>query len=151
MNITVANLGWWIAALWGAGTVLGLIRDWICDRYEINRRGFRFRPARRWYGTAAHISLRAAANDDDPDRFAILARWDEDTEVPWLLVHRLDREHLTYWDEDAEAFWAPVTDFAPYSVRRVRPHLTRFGRVRVPWLTKWLPLRKPSGFLEGAR
>src|SRR6185437_9272252 len=31
MNITVANLGWWIAGLWAAGTVLGVVQDWISD------------------------------------------------------------------------------------------------------------------------
>jgi hypothetical protein len=148
-SITPGDLGWWIIGIYATGTVLGWIQDWISDRYEITRRHPRL--VRCWYGTAAQVSLRSAADDDDPDRFAVLARWDENTAVPWLLVHRLDREYLTYWDEDAEAFWAPVTDFAPYSVRRVRPHLTRFGRVRVPWLTKWLPARSPVSYLgDGA-
>jgi hypothetical protein len=150
MNITVSQLGWYLVAFWVAGIVLGWVQDWICDRFEfrVSRRGVR--AARRWYGTAAHVCLRSAADDDDPDRFTVLARRDENTVVPWLLVHRLDPEYLTYWDEDAEAFWAKVTDFAPYAVRRVRPHFTRFGRVRVLWLTKWLPLSNPAGYLEGA-
>jgi len=152
MNITVSQLGWYLVAFWAAGTALGMVQDWISDRWEFTVGGHAgFRAARRWYGTAAHICLRADAEDDDPDRFAVLARWDEDTAVPWLLVHRLDREHITGWDEDAEAFWAPVTDFAPYTVRRIRPHVIRFGRLRIPWLTKWLPLRHPAGFLDGAR
>ena len=91
-------------------------------------------------------------DDDAPDRYVVLG-WGpcEGTRIPWLQVHKLDPGFLTYWDEDAETFWAPVTDFAPYSVRRFRPHVWWFGRLPLPWLTTWLPPRNPAGFLGGAR
>jgi len=138
-GITTANLGWWIIGLYAAGTVLGWIQDWFGGQYAITRRGFRFCAARRWYGTRARVCLRDAGGGRGPDRYVVLCRDDEDTAVPWLKVHKLNAERLRYWDEDAEPFWAPVTVFAPCEVRRLRPHLTRFGRVRVPWLTRWLP------------
>ena len=140
MSISPADLGWWITGLWAAGTVVGWIQDWITNRYEIGAREGRGRITRRWYGPAAHVILRAAAGDDDPDRFAVLDWWDDNTAIPWLWVHKLDPEYMTYWAEDAEPFWAPVTDFAPYAVRRIRPYLYRFGRIRLPWLTQYVLL-----------
>lgn len=137
MNITPA-LGWAILALAfiGAGEVLGAVQSWISDRWEITRR----RPVRRWYGTRSQVVMRSAAGDDDPGRYVVLARDDENSAVPWLKVHKLDPGYLTYWDEDAEPFWAPVTDFAPYAVRRFRPGVTLIGRVPVPHLAEYPPL-----------
>lgn len=120
---------------------------WLGDQYTISR----FRPVRRWYGTRAHLCRRGHEDDQAPDLFVVLSRDTENLPVPWLKVCRLDPDHITKWDEDAEPFWAAVTDFAPYSVRKFRPHLIRFGRVTVPWFSWWLPLRQPSGFLDGAR
>lgn len=149
MNITTANLGWTILAILAAGTVLGWIQEWICDRWEITRA--RPRVTRRWYGAHAQVTLRAEADADDPPRYVVLA-WDsEDSAVPWLKVHRLNPEFLTYWDEDAEPFWAPVTVFAPYAVRRFRPGVKLIGRVPVMWLAKYPPLPYPVRVPEEVR
>lgn len=147
-----AGLGWYIAAFVIAGFVAGRIWSWFGDRYEITWHGpFPARVTRRWYGAGAHVVLRTAVDDDQPDRFAVLDWWADGPAVPWLWVIKLDPEYLTYWDEDAKPFWAPVTDFAPYTVRRIRPYFYRFGKVWLPWLTKYLPVRNPSRYLEGAR
>lgn len=152
MNITPANLGWWITVLLIAGSFLGATQEWITDRWEITRAGRLLSVARRWYGTHAHVCLRAEAEADDPDLYVVLAWDDGDASAPSLKVHKLNPEYLTWWDEDSEAFWAPVTCFSPYTVRRFRPHLIRCvlrGHVvRIPWLTEYLPLRQPSGHLE---
>ena len=148
-HITPANLGWWIVAFLVTGSVLGWLSDWSRDRWEIGRGvRARFRPARRWYGTHAHVTLRAEAEADDPELYVVLDWDDEDASVPSLKVHKLDPEYLTRWDEDSEAFWAPVAVFAPYTVRRFRPHFERFRWAWIPWLTLYLPLRQPSRYLE---
>jgi hypothetical protein len=139
-HITMAGLGWIIAAWLLAGLVLNGTIDWLFDRYEVTRSGRRVRVTRRWYGNHAHVCLRCDADDDEADRFLVREWAIGDTEVPWLLVLNLD-------DEDAGAFWAPVTGFAPYTVRRLRPHFERFGRLPVLWLTRYLPLRQPAGHL----
>lgn len=138
-SLEATNLAWAIIALIAAWAAGGWILDWLDDRYEVCG----FRVTRRWYGAAAHVILQSA--DDDPDRYAVLDwRKDESQPVPWLLVHKLDPEYLTFWDEDAEAFWAPVTDFAPYAVRRIRPYLYKFGPVPLPRLTKYVLLSGPD-------
>lgn len=144
-HITPANLGWYVVAFLVAGTILGWLSDWSRDRWEISRNiRARFRPSRRWYGTHAQVRLRAEADDDDAPRYVVL-NWGlgERTRIPWLQVHRLNPEYLTYWDEDAEPFWAPVTVFAPYAVRRFRPGVTVIGRIPVPWLWRYPPLPYP--------
>jgi len=138
VNITPVNLGWWITGFLVVGTLAAWTQNWISDRYEFVARDGRVRISRRWYGGAAHVILRTQAGDEDPDRFAVLDWWDDNTAVPWLWVHKLDPEYMTYWDEDSEAFWAPVTDFAPYAVRRIRPYFYKFGPIRLPWLTKYV-------------
>jgi hypothetical protein len=147
-HVTSADLGWYIVAFLIAGAVASAVQEWIRDRWEITRG--RPRIARRWYGPHAHVTLAAEAEADDPELYVVLD-WDaEDAGVPSLKVHKLNPEYLTRWDEDAEAFWAPVTCFAPYTVRRFRPHLIRcvlLGRaVLIPWLTLYLPLPLPAGF-----
>lgn len=135
MNTLLSNaaFAWWTAGILAAAYIIGWVRDWISRRWEIARH----RPVRRWYGSAAHVCLRSDAEDDDPERYAVLDWWDGNPALPWLWVVKLDPQYLTYWDEDAEAFWAPVTEFAPYAVRRIRPCIWHFGRVPLPWLTKW--------------
>lgn len=150
-HITPANLGWWIVAFLIAGIILGAVQEWIRDRWEITPCApWRYRVTRRWYGPHSHVCLRAEAEADDPELYVVLDWDDEDASVPSLKVHKLNPEYLTYWDEDSEAFWAPVTCFAPYTVRRFRPHLIRcvlLGRaVFIPWLTLYLPLPLPAGF-----
>jgi len=144
-QVTAVRLGWWIAGFLIAGIVLGIAQGWITDRWELAP-GRRL-PVRRWYGTHAHVCLRAEAEAHDPGLYVVLQRDDEDASVPSLKVHKLNPEFCTWWDEDSEAFWAPVTVFSPYTVRRVRPHFERFGPVLIPWLTEYLPLRQPSGHL----
>jgi len=160
MSITVSHVSALVAVFVAATAALGCIvaLDWawsrVSDRYEITlsvRRGLSVR--RRWYGGAAHV-VRRDDDGDNPDRFAVLDWWRDDSgpgRPPWLWVVLLDPKYLTYWDEDAEPFWAPAADFAPHEVRRFRPYLWRFGRVRLPWLTSWVPLRDPDGFQGGAR
>jgi hypothetical protein len=140
MNITIANLGWTLLVIEFAGQILAIAQGWFTDRYEVTRRGFRFTACRRWYGTHSQVTIHAEADADDPPRYVVLERDDENTAVPWLKVHRLDPEYLTYWDEDAEPFWAPVTVFAPFAVRRFRPGVTLTGRVPVPRLWQYPPM-----------
>ena len=140
MNITTANLGWIILTWLVAGYVLGQIQDWFDGQYEVTRHGFRVRVTRRWYGTRAHVCLRAEEDNDKAERYLVLQWENEGTPVPWLLVEAMD----DYWT----AHWAPVTDFAPYTVRRVRPHFLKYGRILVPQLRAYLPLRQPAGYLR---
>jgi hypothetical protein len=136
-----AHSGLIILACLAAWTILGAICGWFTGQYEVTRHGI----TRRWYGIRAWIVLRAAADEDEPDHYQVLG-WDqEDTCVPWVRVMNVD-------NEDAESFWAPVTDFAPCMVRRLRPHLARYGPVLMPQLHVWLPLRQPAGYLgDGVR
>jgi hypothetical protein len=102
--------------------------SWLKDRYELSGR----RPVRRWYGSTARVILRGNENDPGAPRYAVLA-WDAgDCEVPWLKARQLAGDSF-FWD-DAEPFWAPVTQFAPHSVRTFSPHLRRAGRFPVPVL-----------------
>lgn len=140
---------WQILALLAAVVALSSVHGWIGDRWEFSRA--RPRVTRRWYGIHAQVTQRAEAGSDDPDRYVVLA-WDsENTAVPWLKVHKLDPEYLTYWDEDAEPFWAPATGFAPYAVRRFRPGVTLIGRVPVLRMTNYPPLPYPARIPEEAR
>jgi len=127
------------AAALGCVTVLDWACSWVTGRYKITltRRGLSAR--RRWYGTATQVIPRQASGDDDAPRFAVLDWWDDDTEVLWLWVIQLDPDYVAYWAKDARPFWARVTDFAPYSVRRIRPHWRRFGWLPLPWMTQWEP------------
>lgn len=142
-HVTAVRLGWWIVALIAAAMIISAISEFIRDRWKI---GCDRRISRRWYGTHAHVTLAAEAGSGDPERYVVLD-WDAgDAGVPSLKVRKLTPESLTLPDEDSEAFWAPVTCFAPYTVRRFRPHFERFGRVFIPWLTLYLPLPFPAGF-----
>jgi hypothetical protein len=142
MNITIANFGWVILAWLAAGVTINGIETWFTGQYEVTRHGFRFTAGRRWYGVRAWIVLRTKAEEDEPDRYQVLG-WDqEDTRIPWVRVMNID-------NEAAESFWAPVTDFCPRSVRRLRPWLVRYGRLRVPALFDYRPVRQPAGYLGG--
>lgn len=146
-HVTPANLGWYIVAFLTAWTVFGWLSEWIRDRWEITPCApWRYRITRRWYGPHAHVTLRAEAEADDPELYVVLDWDDGDADVPSLKVHKLNPEFCTFWDEDAEAFWAPVTCFAPYTVRRFRPHFERLGPVFIPWLTLYLPLPGLAAF-----
>lgn len=156
-HVTAANLGWVILALLLAGSFLGGIQGWVTDRYEfiaLPCRGFRFTVTRRWYGTHAQVCLRTEADDLEADRYVVLQRETGNTAVPWLKVHKLNPEFLTYWAEDSEAFWGPVTDFAPFAVRRFRPGVTLIGRVPVPGLWGYpllpYPVRVPQEVRDAA-
>jgi hypothetical protein len=139
MNITINDAGWIITALLLGGAVLGGIQDWLAGQYEVTRGGrLRFRVTRRWYGARAWVVLRREAGWDEPERFRVLRQDDENSSVPWLQVQSID-------DDAAEAFWAPVTGLAPYAVRRLRPWLFRYGRLRLPVLFAYEPVSRPAG------
>jgi hypothetical protein len=139
MNITTGDAGWVIAALLLGGAVLGGIQDWLAGQYEVTRRGrVRFRVARRWYGTRAWVVLRREAGWDEPERFRVLGRDDENSSAPWLHVQSID-------NDDSEAFWAPVTDFAPCAVRRLRPWVFRYRWLRIPVLFAYETVSRPAG------
>lgn len=144
-HITPANLGWWLLGMLALFTVANGLINWIDDRWEITPCApWRYRVTRRWYGTRSQVRLRAEAGDEDAPRYVVLAWDDDDAEVPWLKVHRLNPEFITYWDEDAEPFWGPVTVFAPYAVRRLRPSVTLIGRIPVPSLWEYPLLPCPA-------
>lgn len=96
---------WQILALLAVAVIVSSAHGWAADQYEFRWSGF----TRRWYGTRAHVCLRAEEDDDDAERYTVIAWDDEGTDVPWLLVEAMD--------DDWTAHWAPVTDFAPYTVR----------------------------------
>lgn len=148
-QITTARLGWILAIWLTAGYVLGWTQTWFLNRYEVAlvrrcpRGLFRPRITRRWYGTSAHVCLRAEAGAEKPERYLVIA-WDaEAVAVPWLLVDNLDNA------EYGDPSWMPVTAFAPFTVRKIRPYVERVGRVPVPHLRDYLPLRQPAGYLGG--
>lgn len=87
--------------------------SWLKDHYELAGQ----RPVRRWYGTGAWVTLRRDAGVS-LDTYRVDGWSDDSTTVPWLLVSCMD-------SEDPVAFWAAVTDFSPYAIRRFRPHLWR--------------------------
>lgn len=144
MNIVAReDLGWIIAIWLLGGIVLSAITTWFASQYEIiHLRRFGTRVARRWYGTRAHVSFRSDADLDDPAWFQVLEWTDENTDVPWVLIAAPD-------DEELPPCWCPVTDLAPYSVRRLRPWIFRYHWLRIPVLFSYVPLRQPAGYLEG--
>lgn len=141
--MTHAAFGWgWLGALLAA-LVLARAQDWAAGQYEFTCGGRWPHIARRWYGRHARVCLRAGRADGDDDRdfrFNVLRWCSESTPVPWLLVENID-------DEDDGPYWGPVTDFAPYTVRRLRPHILRTERCRFPRLFGYRPLRRPAGYL----
>ena len=137
--MNTATLPWGIIVCVAAAFIAASVQEWFTGQYEVTREGFRIRVTRRWYGTRALVCLRADEDDDKAGRYFVV-KWDgKGTDVPWLLVEAMD----DYWT----AHWAPVTDFAPCTVRRLRPHLAQYGRVLLPQLHVWLPLRQPAGYL----
>jgi hypothetical protein len=162
-HITVDDLGWAILAYLFAAALLCSIWDWFSGQYEVRiasrlltrrargewalglrpLRGIPFRIAitRRWYGTRAWVILRGHEDDDEPERYQVLG-WDqEDTRVPWVRVMSID-------NEDAESFWAPVTDFAPEAVRKLRPWIFRYRSLPVPVLFAYETLPRPAANVE---
>lgn len=154
---------WQILAAIGAFLVIDWASSWFADQYEVTWARMVPRVTRRWYGMRARVFLRDDArrweqrnqgryvDDEDFPVFAVLEWLNESTPVPWLLVQRADdggEKELS--DEDLEPFWAPVTDFAPCTVRRLRPWIVRYRWLRIPVLFSYLPLRQPVGYLDGA-
>ena len=142
MNITRTNLGWVILAAFAVSFVLASVQEWFAGQYEVTRCGFRFTVTRRWYGPRAWVILRSDKDDDEPERFRVLEVDDEDLNHPWLKVGSVDFDE----DEDAEPFWGPVTDFYPEAVRRLRPWIFRYRRLRVPVLFAYKTL--PAGYMQ---
>ena len=70
----------------------------------------------------------------------------EDSDVPWLKVGSVDfdKDHLDE-DELAEPFWAPVTDFYPEAVRKLRPWIFRYRWLRLPVLFAYKTVSRPDG------
>jgi hypothetical protein len=141
-HITVNDLGWAILAYLFAAALLCSIWDWFSGQYEVTRAGrSRVSVTRRWYGTRAWVILRGHEDDDEPERYQVLG-WDqEDTRVPWIRVMSID-------NEDAESFWAPVTDFAPEAVRKLRPWIFRYRSLPVPVLFAYETLPRPAANVE---
>ena len=143
MNTT--TLPWGIIACIAAAFIAASVQEWFAGQYEVRRRGrFWFRVTRRWYGPRAWVILRKHQDADEPERFRVLQVDTEDSDIPWLKVGSVDFAN----DEDAEPFWAPVTDFAPEAVRRLRPWIFRYRRVALPVLFAYYPLRQPAGYLQ---
>lgn len=152
---------WQILAVIGAlGFIDWLLSTWFADQYEVTWGRPFPRVTRRWYGMHARVFLRAGAarwaernegryvDDEDFPVFSVLEWLNESTQVPWLLVQRLDDGEQEISDEALEPFWAPVTDFAPCVVRRLRPRIFRYGRLRIPVLFSYQPVRHVAGRLE---
>ncbi len=114
----------WLAA-WAVG--------WWSGQYELTWKPPRI--TRRWYGPRARVRLR-----HEPGLFCVLA-WDNDNlPVPWLKVCPAVED-----EDDAGLFWAPVTDFLPDRVRRLRPSMLRRWRcVPLPLVWQYLPLPAPA-------
>lgn len=143
-HVTAVRLGWWIVALIVAAVVISWISERIRDCWEdtCDRPGL----TRRWYGSHSRVFLRAEAANWGPARYTVI-KWNaEHTDLPWLLVRKLNPADLRYWDEDAEPFWAPMTDFAPDMVRRIRPHALRTEHHRFPELFDYRPLRQRPAY-----
>lgn len=128
MNST--TLAWGIIVCIAAAVIAASVQEWFTGQYEVTRKGFLFTVTRRWYGIRAWVILRGHEDDDEPERFRVLQVDTEDTETPWLKVGSIDFAA----DEDAEPFWAPVTDFAPEAVRKLRPWIFRYRHLPLPAL-----------------
>ena len=140
-----ATLAWGIITCIAAAFAAASVQEWFAGQYEVRRRGrFWFRVTRRWYGPRAWVILRKHQDADEPERFRVLQVDTEDSDIPWLKVGSVDFAN----DEDAEPFWAPVTDFAPEAVRRLRPWIFRYRRLALPVLFAYYPLRQPAGYLQ---
>jgi hypothetical protein len=120
----------------GLGRLVASAVAWWSGQYELTWKPPRI--TRRWYGPRARVRLRGGHG-----LFRVLA-WDHRNHpVPWLKVRPAVE------DEDAGLFWAPVTDFMPDRVRRLR--LSMFRRWRcfpVPIVWEYLPLPAPAGGAE---
>jgi hypothetical protein len=143
MNTTA--LPWGIIISLAIAWIFASVSEWFTGQYEVTRKGFRVHVTRRWYGTRAWVILRSRKDDDEPERFRVLEVDAEDSDTPWLKVGSVDFAD----DEDAEPFWAPVTDFYPEAVRRLRPWIFRYRRLRLPVLFAYKTLPHPAGYLGG--
>jgi hypothetical protein len=131
------------ALLWPLLILVGAALGWLATRaarwwggqYELAWKPLRI--TRRWYGPRARVRLRA-----EPDLFCVLAWDNQNFPVPWLKVGPVA-------DEDTQLFWAPVTDFTPDRVRRLRPSLLRRCRfLPFPLVWEYQPLPAPAGGLR---
>lgn len=137
--MTTITLPWLLLVCVVAGTVLAGIQEWFTGQYKVTRRGV----IRRWYGVRAWVILRGHEDDDEPERFRVLQVDAEDSDIPWLKVGSIDFAG----DDDAEPFWAPVTDFAPEAVRRLRPWIFRYRRLALPVLFAYKTLPRQADYL----
>jgi len=142
MNITSPL--WVVFALVVAGFAAASVQGWFAGQYEVTRHGFRVGVSRRWYGPRAWVIQRARKDDDEPERFRVLQVDSKGLEVPWLKTVSID-------NEDAGPSWAPVTDFYPEAVRRLRPWIFRHRWLRIPVPFDYRIVRRPAGYLEGVR
>lgn len=133
---------WQIAAFLGAVLALVLAWGWFTDHYEVaGGRRLGFRLWRRWYGSSSRVCFSADSHLEDPAWFRVLGWCDAGTDVPWVLID-------VPGDDEFPACWCPVTDLAPYAVRRLRPWIFRYRWLRIPVLFDYRPLRRPAGYLE---
>jgi hypothetical protein len=119
----------------GLGWLATRAAGWWSGQYELTWEPLRI--TRRWYGPRAHVRLRAELG-----LFCVLMWDDHNFPVPWLKV-------CPVADENTQPFWAPVTSFTPYRVRRLRPSMFRRWR-RQPFPLVWehQPLPAPAGGLR---
>ena len=105
---------WCFLVVIAAGTAAWRGAWWFTEQYEI---GCDRKPARLWYGRHAHVCRAADQDSSAPDLFTVIDwAYDSRDGSPW--VHA-----KTLYDDDPASFWAPVTEFAPCTVRKFRPHL----------------------------
>ena len=104
---------WQILAALGVMLAVNLAWSWFRDQYEPAWTGRFPRFTRRWYATGAHVRSRDMARF--PDIYEVLEWGDDSTDVPWLVVQSVE-------EEDAPREWVPVTAFAAFQVRKLRPH-----------------------------
>lgn len=115
--------------------------DWFRDHYEPAWHGRLPRFTRRWYGTGARVCFKADADLADPAWFQVLEWGDDHTDVPWVLLYVPD-------DEEFPACWCPVTDLAPYALRRLHPWVFRYRWLRIPLPFGYMPVPHRAGYAE---
>jgi hypothetical protein len=139
---------WQILAFLGVFLVVTLAWSWFRDQYEPVWTGRLPRFTRRWYGLRAHVCFKSGC--EPPDRHEVIEWGDDSTDVPWLCVRNIDL--VSYEDGPPEPFWAPLTDFSPYAVRRFHPvwalRSLLEGRPVSPFSYDTLPAPPASGRVE---
>lgn len=142
------------AQLIGAALIAGAVMmltvipamTWLENRYQLQRPGRRrFRVTRRWYAEGAQVVAQCLPTLlDGPVRYRVLEWRTEPAAGTWLCVGPADAS-ADYLDP----FWASLTMFQPYAVRRFRPFYAlrcAASGLRVsPWFWDYAYGRAPEG------